>query len=173
MILIFVQTGKSNNFFFLRSQYDFLFYNISDYVQISFFYKLFYLDRKWNAQFSKRIKKMNILKHLQYASDLSIDNVLKLKRINLIWNIIDNKMLWSTNLLISYIVSTKKQTTLIDFTKFSVILPKFRDNKKFFNTNQNKINLFFKNLHIFNGNYNLLNIDFRLWHIYCTDSYSF
>ena len=173
MILVYIQTGKINNFFFSQKQKYYKKSIKDNFIQLSFFYRIFILDRIWNAKFSKRQKINFILKHLSYTSDLSFEYILNLKReyFNLALNDYGFYSLYKKIFIASFILNTKNQTCLTDFNSLTKSKFDFIKVKKFCILNKNTINFIKKTISCY-GNFLIkLNSDLRIWHIYCLDSY--
>nr|UXY88401.1 CPARA 3gp364 [Cryptomonas curvata] len=175
MILIYIQTGKTFNFFFFQSQKIPKPRFLDDSIQLCLFYKIFILDRKWNVQFSQRQKAISIFKHLNYTSDLSMDNLLILKRNFFNLTIYDTNIdsIINQKLLNFFITNTYNQMSLIDFINFNKLVWIARKPKKFCLFMNNNLITINQNICGLEITISKLNYDLRLWHTYCTDSYLF
>jgi hypothetical protein len=171
MILIFIQTGKMNNFFFFYKNYK---NSNKEYsIELSFFYKLFILDRKWNVNFSRREKMKNIYQHLTCTTDMCIDNILNSKRkfLNLNINAHLTDIDESKIPVFYYLHNTKCQMSLIDFITLNIYIFISNKNKQFFVINDKKLNLINVRKKIIQNFLFGYNYDFRIWHNFCLDSY--
>nr|UXY87900.1 CPARA_3gp364 [Cryptomonas curvata] len=173
MILMYIETGKVNNFFFTFKKLKFL--KKEHLIQLFFFYKVFTLERKWNVYFSQREKINSIYQHLSYTSDSCIDDILYSNREYFSLNTYDNR----TNLAISkltifsYVNNTKVQLCLIDLIDINRLIFKSGINQQFFFINKEKIYNVNKKYVYIQKTFVEPNCDFRLWHTYCFDSYLF
>nr|UXY87405.1 CPARA_3gp364 [Cryptomonas sp.] len=171
MILVYIQTCKFKSYFFdyIQNKCKTLIVECSN--QLVLLYNIFLLDRKWNNHTSIRDKTSNIIKHLEYTTDLAFDDFLNLRRMNLNWN--KNKTIQTNfgKFIKSFVLNSKNKIALIDFVLMNIPIWPYVFSKKIFISNVPKIFVYYEIIRLSQKILLDFKYDIRFWYSSCIDSY--